>query len=79
MRLFYFSMKIFIKAKPMSYEEKVEKIDESHFLVCVTEPPQNGLANRGITRVLADYFKVSPSRVIIKKGFTSKNKIIEIV
>ncbi len=72
-------MKIFIKAKPASYEEKVEKIDGSHYLVCVTEPPQNGLANRGIVRVLAEYFKVSQSRVVIKKGFTGKNKIIEIV
>lgn len=72
-------MKIFIKAKPMSYEEKVEKIDESHFLVCVTEPPQNGLANKGIVRALANYFKVAPSRVVIKKGFTSKQKIVEII
>lgn len=72
-------MKIFIKAKPMSYEEKVEKIDESHFLVCVVEPPQNGLANRGIVRAVANYFKVAQSRVIIKKGFTSKNKVIEII
>ena len=72
-------MKIFISAKPMSYEEKVEKIDESHFLVCVKEPPQNGLANRGIVRALANYFKVSPSRVVIKKGFTSKQKVVEII
>ncbi|MEK7131806.1 MAG: DUF167 domain-containing protein [Patescibacteria group bacterium] len=72
-------MIIFIKAKPMSYEEKVEKIDESHFLVCVTEPPQNGLANRGIVRAVANYFKVAPSRVIIKKGFTSKQKVVEII
>lgn len=72
-------MKIFVKAKPASYEEKVEKIDDSHYLVCVTEPPQNGLANRGIARVLAEYFKVAQSRVVIKKGFTSKQKIIEII
>ena len=72
-------MKIFVKAKPMSYEEKVEKIDESHFLVCVTEPPQNGLANKGIVRAVANYFKVPPSRVVIKKGFTSKQKIVEII
>lgn len=72
-------MKIFIKAKPASYEEKVEKIDGSHFLVCVTEPPQNGLANKGIVRALANYFKVAPSRVIIKKGFTAKQKTIEII
>lgn len=72
-------MKIFVKAKPNAHEEKVEKIDDTHYLVCVTEPPQNGLANRGIVRVLAEYFKVSQSRVIIKKGFTSKNKIVEIL
>ena len=72
-------MKIFVKAKPMSYEEKVEKIDESHFLVCVTEPPQNGLANKGIVRAVANYFKVPQSRVVIKKGFTSKQKIVEII
>ena len=63
----------------MSYEEKVEKIDETHFLVCVTEPPQNGLANKGIARVLAEYFKVSPSRVRVVKGFTAKQKIVEII
>ncbi len=63
----------------MSYEEKVEKIDETHFLVCVTEPPQNGLANKAIARAVANYFKVAQSRVVIKKGFTSINKIIEII
>jgi uncharacterized protein YggU (UPF0235/DUF167 family) len=63
----------------MSYEEKVEKIDETHFLVWVTEPPQNGLANKGVVRALAEYFKVAPSRVVIKKGFTSKQKTVEII
>jgi len=72
-------LKIFVKAKPASFEEKVEKIDDSHYLVCITEPPQNGLANKGIVRALAEYFKVSPSRVMIKKGFTAKQKIVEIL
>ena len=72
-------MRIFIKAKPNSHQDKVEKIDESHFLVLVKEPPQNGLANKGIVRNLAEYFKVASSRVVIKKGFTSKNKTVEII
>lgn len=63
----------------MAYEEKVEKIDDSHFVVAVKEPPQNGLANKGIVRAMANYFKVAQSRVVVKKGFTSKNKIIEII
>ncbi len=72
-------MKIFIKAKPLAYEEKVEKIDDSHFLVCVKEPPQNGLANKAIVRAVANYFKVAQSRVVVKKGFTNKNKTVEII
>jgi uncharacterized protein (TIGR00251 family) len=72
-------MQIFVKVKPMAYENKVEKIDDTHFTVGVKEPPQNGLANRGIVRNLAEYFKIAPSRVVIKKGFTSKNKTIEII
>ncbi|MBI2037384.1 MAG: DUF167 domain-containing protein [Candidatus Magasanikbacteria bacterium] len=72
-------MKIFIKAKPSAYEEKVEKIDETHFVVAVKEPPQNGLANKGICRALAKYFGVSQSMVVVKKGFTSKNKVVEII
>lgn len=72
-------MQIFVKAKPMAYENKVEKIDAAHFTVAVKEPPQNGLANKGIVRNLAEYFKVTPSRVVIKKGFTSKNKTVEIL
>lgn len=57
----------------------MEKIDDSHFLVCVKEPPQNGLANKAIVRAVANYFKVAQSRVAVKKGFTAKNKIVEIL
>jgi uncharacterized protein (TIGR00251 family) len=72
-------MRIQIKVKPNAYEEKVEKIDDTHFTVAVREPAQNGLANKGVVKVLAAYFKVAPSTVVVKKGFTSKNKIIEIL
>ena len=72
-------MKIFIRAKPMAHEAKVEKIDGAHFDVWVKEPPQNGLANKGIARVLAEYFEVPQSRVRVVKGFTSKQKIVEII
>lgn len=72
-------MRIHIKVKPNAYEEKIEKIDETHFVVAVKEPPQNGLANKGVCRAIARYFKVAQSTVVVKKGFTSKNKVIEIL
>ncbi len=72
-------MKIFVKAKPKSRFEKVEKLGETNFIVFVKETPIKGRANEAICRVLAEYFKVPPSRVVIKAGHTSKNKIIEIL
>jgi hypothetical protein len=78
-------MKIFVKAKPMALEEKVEKIDppnggagETHFEVSVKEPPIAGRANMAIIKAVAGHFKVAPSRVRIISGFTSRQKILEI-
>ncbi len=71
-------MKIFVAAKPRAHEEKVEKIDDTHFEVSVTAPPVQGLANRAIVKAIANYFKVAPSRVKILSGFTSRQKVLEI-
>ena len=72
-------MRIFVKAKPSSKEEKIEKLDESHYVVSVKEPPIKGKANEAIRNALAVYFKTSSSRVKIISGYSSRNKIIEII
>ncbi|MFZ2970215.1 MAG: DUF167 domain-containing protein [Minisyncoccia bacterium] len=81
-------MRIFVKAKPLAREERIEKIDppaprlrragEEHFIICVKEPPRQGRANEAIREKLAIYFQVSVSQVILKSGFSSKNKMFEI-
>ena len=72
-------MKIFIKAKPSAREEKVEKIDDLNYIVSVKEPPVKGKANEAIRNALAVYFKTGSSGVKIVAGYTSRNKIIEII
>lgn len=72
-------MKINIKAKPNSKHEKVEKINENNFVVCVKEPPINGKANLAIRNALAVYFKTGTKNVKIIIGQTSINKVIEIL
>ena len=72
-------MKISVKAKPNSREDKVEKIDDSNFVVSIKEPPVQGRANEAIIRVLAEYFGVSKSQVRIVSGWTSQQKVIELV
>ena len=71
-------MKIYIKTKPQSKEEKVEKLDDLHYVVFVKEPPEKGKANEGVRRALAEYFGVSKSMVEILAGHTAKNKIVEV-
>ena len=71
-------MKVFVKAKPNSKEEKLEKIDESNFLIDVKEPPIKGRANQAIANKLAEYFNVSVSEINLISGFSSKNKVFEI-
>jgi hypothetical protein len=72
-------MKINIKAKPNSREEKVEKIDDDNFVVSVKEKPEKGKANVAIRNALAVYFKTASARVKIIGGYSSRNKIVEIV
>lgn len=71
-------MKIFVKVKTRAREEKVEKIDEDHFVVKVKEAPEKGKANDAVIRVLADYFKIPILNVKIVSGLKNKNKILEI-
>ena len=72
-------MKIFVKAKSGAKEESLEKIDEINFAVAVKEPPKDGKANRAIVKALADYFNVAPSRFRLVSGFSSKQKVFEII
>jgi len=72
-------MKIFVKAKPNAKEEKVEKISDNDYIVSVKEPPMKGKANEAIRNALAVYFKTASSRIKIVSGFSSRNKIIEII
>ncbi len=70
--------RVFVKAKPKSKEERVEKIDDTHFVISVKEPPVQGKANTAIAKALAEHFGVSASSVRLASGFASKEKIFEL-
>lgn len=72
-------MKIFVKAKPNSSEAFVKQIDETNFVVAVKEPPVQGRANAAIVKALADYFNTVSSRIRVVSGYTSRQKVIEIL
>ena len=69
-------MKIIVKAKPNSRENRIQKIDESNFVVFTKEPPAQGKANEAIIQLLAKYFHTSPLLVEIVSGRTSRTKVV---
>jgi uncharacterized protein (TIGR00251 family) len=56
-----------------------EVINEGNTLFIKTKAPaREGKANKAIIELLADFFKVNQSAIVIKSGLNGKNKIIEI-
>jgi len=73
------SMKrVFVKAKPRSKEERVERVDDTHFIVAVKNSPVQGKANTAIGKALAQYFGVPVSSIKLTSGFSSKEKVFEV-
>ncbi len=71
-------MKIFVKAKANSKNENIEKIDDTHFVISVKEPPIKGRANEAIIKAIAEHFGVNRAEVWLVAGFSSKEKIFEV-
>jgi hypothetical protein len=71
-------MKISVRVKPNAKQDKIEKVNESYFLIWVKEKPQEGKANKAVIKVLAEYFDVPQSAVVLLKGQSSKEKIFEV-
>lgn len=72
-------MKIFVKVKPNSKIEKIEKINEAEFTLWVNAPAKEGKANQEVIELLSRYFDIAKSRIVIIKGEKCKNKMLEIL
>ncbi len=72
-------MRISVKVKPNSRQERIEKIGEKELILCVNAPAKEDKANRRVRELLSEYFDVAKTRVVILKGHNSRNKIIEIL
>ena len=71
-------MRIQVKVKPNSKQQKIEESADGSFLVRLKSPPIDGKANKELLELLAKKFHISRSQITIKSGLSSKNKLIEI-
>ncbi|MGC9066208.1 MAG: DUF167 domain-containing protein [Candidatus Ratteibacteria bacterium] len=72
-------MKITVKVKILSKEEKIVRSGPKQWIVYVKAPPSDGKANNQVIKLIAEYLKIPKSAVKIISGIKSRNKIIEIV
>ena len=66
-----------IRVIPKASRNLVKKENDS-LKVYLTQPAQEGLANKQLVDLLAGYFKVKKYQIKIIKGQNSRNKAVEI-
>jgi uncharacterized protein len=71
-------MRIYVKVKPNAVSNEVKKISEGEYAVQLTAVPERGKANKLLIKLLAKYFGVSQSEVVIVGGKTARVKIVDI-
>lgn len=67
-----------VKVIPNARANRVTVTGPGAIKVHITAPPVDGKANRELISYLADWFGVSKSKVIIRKGETGRKKVVHI-
>ncbi|WP_019507275.1 DUF167 domain-containing protein [Pleurocapsa sp. PCC 7319] len=71
-------MKIKIRVKPNSKQQKVEELEDGSLVIRLKSLPIKGKANQELIKLLAERYQVNKFQIIIKSGLSSSNKLIEI-
>ncbi len=71
-------MLVEIHVIPRAKKVKIEERGKNSLKVHLLSPPVDGRANKELVTILARYYGKSKSSIIIRKGFRSRDKIIEI-
>jgi uncharacterized protein len=70
--------KIAVTVKPNAKKAEVTQLANGEYRVEVREPAQDGKANQAVMELLARYFGVPKSTVRIKRGLSSRHKLLEL-
>ncbi len=72
-------MRINIKVTPNAKVPELVKLDDLNYRVKVNARASEGKANLRLVEMLADYFDVPKSHVLILHGLNSREKVVEIL
>lgn len=66
-----------VRVTPNAGREQVT-LDGARFLIRVTCPPEDGKANRAVTKLLAKALGLPPSRLTLLRGQAGRDKLFRI-
>ncbi|MDV2990860.1 MAG: hypothetical protein N4J56_000514 [Chroococcidiopsis sp. SAG 2025] len=67
-----------VKVKPNSKQQAIEEEADGSLTVHLKSSPVDGKANQELLQLLAKKFEIPKTRIKIKSGLTSRQKLIEI-
>ena len=67
-----------VKVKPNSKQQSIKEETDGSFTIHLKSPPVDGKANEELIKILAKKFDVPKSKISIKSGLSSRQKLIEI-
>jgi uncharacterized protein (TIGR00251 family) len=67
-----------VRVTPNASREQVT-LDGDRLLIRVTCPPEDGKANKAVTKLLAKALGLPPSRLTLVRGHTSRDKQFQVV
>lgn len=71
-------MKKQVKVKPNSKNQSIEEAEDGSLTVHLKSSPVDGKANEELIQILSKKFNVPKSKIFIKSGLSSRNKLVEI-
>lgn len=66
-----------MRAKPRAKVPGITQVGET-LVVAVREPAVDGRANDAVVRAVASYLGVAPSAIVLRRGASSRTKLLEI-
>ena len=63
-----------VRVQPKGRRNEIAELPDGSFRVRVSAAPADGAANRAVIALLAEAFDVAPSRVVLVRGATSRDK-----
>ncbi len=70
--------RIRVRVVPRAKHSGIEPLSDGGWRVKVTAPAEDGRANAAVIELLAQHFKVPKRAVTIRRGLTSRSKLVEI-